>query len=1033
MHVGILGPIEVADEQGRQLALGGHKQRSVLAILLLHRGEVVSTERLVDELWRERAPARAIKTVQVYVSNLRKVLGDGVLVTRAGGYAVPSERLDLDADRFEALAAGARRALTDDEPGCAEELLREALGLWRGPALADFAYEPFAQSDIARLEDARLAAVEDRIDARLGLGEDATLVGELEALVREHPLREGLRGQLMLALYRAGRQADALGEYGRVREFLGGELGLEPGRELRALQVAILNQDRSLSLPGQAGRSDRLPRANGSDPAVSYVPASGGELPPRGVRLIGRDRELRDLAALLADPEAPLVTLTGTGGIGKTTLALEAARAAAPSFDGDVQVVWLAPMIDARQVVAEIARVLGIEPSAHEPPLETLARALHARRLLLVLDNFEHVADAAPALGQLAARCPQLKLLVTSRVRLRVALERVYRVGTLTLPDAGGVVSPDAVLRSAAGALFVERATAADPAFAICDAEAAAVAELCRYLGGLPLALELAAARATVLPAASILERLRGSREELGPAWRDAPLRHRTLEATIDWSVRLISPAEQTLFTRLAVFTSGFTIEAAESVSADLELPTVDGLAALLDHGLVQTAPARDGTRLAMLEPIRMHALGLLRAEPAGQADAVRRHEEYLATLAEKAQAGLGSNGQLQWLKRLDDEQANLRAIIHGATAEPHLAYALRIAGALARYWPIRALAPEITAWLKQALALPADASPARARALYALGESAAATGERRQAIRALRECLSMGGEHVDLRLAAVCESLLAACLARQECRDAATGAATHRARALAAVAAAKDPNTCASVWLNLGGRSVRRDDEDRELIGEALVLYRSLGDRIGVCRAQHALGLWAMLSGEPEPARANLEEALFAAGEICSAGLTAEIRGHLGLVELVEGRTAQARGHLSAAVAVLSRSGDLEGAREALFGLAALAASEGARERSSRLVAAAELLHGGPPTPAEYLLHNRYLRKVRAHPSHVLARHRFGMAASELAATLTEVSREASLVTQQAVVTLQRSTSSRASSRRVSETALALPASSRI
>ncbi len=265
-----------------------------------------------------------------------------------------------------------------------------------------------------------------------------------------------------------------------------------------------------------------------------------------------------------------------------------------------------------------------------------------------------------------------------------------------------------------------------------------------------------------------------------------------------------------------------------------------------------------------------------------------------------------------------------------------------------------------------------------------------------------------MGGEHVDARLAALCESLLAACLDQQGCR---ADAATHRAQAFAAATAAKDLITRATVCLNLGVWRPLRNDDDPQLLAEALALYQSLGDRVGVCRAHHALGWWAMLAGDPEIARVNLEAALLAAAGVCAAGLTAEIRGHLGLLELVVGRMAQARAHLSAAVAVLSRSGDVEGAREALFGLAALAASEGAPDRSSRLVAAAELLHSGPPTPAEYLLYRSYLREVRAHPSD---RHRglgLAVAAAELAATLSEVSREASTVTQQAVLTLQRST----------------------
>jgi DNA-binding SARP family transcriptional activator/ABC-type branched-subunit amino acid transport system substrate-binding protein/DNA-binding beta-propeller fold protein YncE len=250
----ILGPLEVV-EHDQLLALGGPKQRALLAILLLHRGEVVSTDRLSDELWGERPPASAAKTVQAYVSNLRRALGDGLLVTRGHGYLLRTARGQLDVDRFEALVDAGRTAFADGDAGRSSERLREALALWRGPPLADFAYEPFAQAEAARLGEERLAALEDRIDADLALGRHATLVGELEALVHEHPLRERLQSQLMLALYRSGRQADALERYQQARRKLLDELGIEPGRELQELELAILNQD-----PELGGPSRRLPR-----------------------------------------------------------------------------------------------------------------------------------------------------------------------------------------------------------------------------------------------------------------------------------------------------------------------------------------------------------------------------------------------------------------------------------------------------------------------------------------------------------------------------------------------------------------------------------------------------------------------------------------------------------------------------------------------------------------------------------------------------------------------------------------------------
>jgi DNA-binding SARP family transcriptional activator len=282
LHFGILGPFVVADDQGHEVALGGPRQRGVLAILLLHAGEVVSSDRLIDSLWGERAPATAAKTVQVYVSNLRKLLGQGVLLTRGGGYLLQIEPGQVDAERFEALVTEGRRALQrGDAPGAAATL-RDALGLWRGQPLADFAYEPFAQSELARLDELRLAAIEDRIDADLMLGDHAALVGELEGLVQAHPLRERVRAQLMLALYRAGRQAEALEVYQRGRVLLVEELGLEPGPALKRLQTQILEHAGSLAAP------EVNARAADAQSAMSAPVAAGGAVPQPATPLIGR-------------------------------------------------------------------------------------------------------------------------------------------------------------------------------------------------------------------------------------------------------------------------------------------------------------------------------------------------------------------------------------------------------------------------------------------------------------------------------------------------------------------------------------------------------------------------------------------------------------------------------------------------------------------------------------------------------------------------------------------------------------------------
>jgi YVTN family beta-propeller protein len=313
MRFGILGPFEVIDDQGRELALAGHKQRAVLAILVLHADEVVSSERLIDELWGERPPATAAKTVQVYVSNLRKALGDGLLATRAGGYVLLSGRAEVDIDRFQTLVGDGRVALRAGDPHGAARLLREALALWRGPPLADFAYERFARSEISQLDEARLAALEDRVDAELAIGEHAAVVGELEALSRDHPLCERPRAQLMLALYRSGRQAEALEVYGQARRLLSDDLGLEPGEDLKRLHRAILAHDPALDLAAVAtapvtSAGEVAAVSGGSSVARRSRPPAGGARRSRPTVLIAASVGLGLIAAAIA------AVLIGEGG-----------------------------------------------------------------------------------------------------------------------------------------------------------------------------------------------------------------------------------------------------------------------------------------------------------------------------------------------------------------------------------------------------------------------------------------------------------------------------------------------------------------------------------------------------------------------------------------------------------------------------------------------------------------------------------------------------------------------------------------------
>ena len=476
MDFRILGPLE-AIRDGRVVALDAAKPRALLAILLLHANAPVPSGRLIDELWAGRPPATAAKILQNYVSRLRKALGSDVIVTGPAGYELRVEPGRLDLHCFERVVAEAREA----QPPAAAQSLREALALWRGPALVEFADEPWAQGEIGRLAELHLAALEDRIDADLALGRDGELVGELELLVAEHPLSERLRSQFMLALYRSGRQAEALAAYRAARALLVESLGIEPGAALKSLERAILVQDPALNV-SSAGP----PNADSERPTPS--------LRAGATSFVGRTRELRVLRALLTRADVRLLTLTGPGGTGKTRLAVEATAGLGDAFPDGVELVELAPIADPELVAAAIADGLGVTETLGKGFVEVLLATLRGRRALIVLDNFEQVLPAGRLLAELLAGAPGVTFLVTSRAPLDVPDEWLYPVAPLERTEA---------LR-----LFADRARAARADFELTELNADAVAELCLRLDGLPLALELAAARIKLLSPDDILVRL---------------------------------------------------------------------------------------------------------------------------------------------------------------------------------------------------------------------------------------------------------------------------------------------------------------------------------------------------------------------------------------------------------------------------------------------------------------------------------------------------------------------------------------------
>ncbi len=406
----MLGPIEIV---GGPLRLQGGKQRRLLAALAVRAGETVLTDSLTDAVWSEAPPRSAAKLVQVYVSQLRKLLVEGVRIeTRGGGYALVLERDSLDAARFERLLAEGTAVGGETNPALAISLFDRALSLWRGRAYGELAYEEFARAEAERLEELRTVVVEERFEAGLALGRHVELLPELGQVAAAEPLRERLQAQLMLALYRCGRQTEALELYATVRTQLRDELGLEPGNDLRDLQRRILRHDESL----EVARTEQARRV---------------ELPAPVNPLLGRERELDELRGLLARDDVRLLVLTGAGGSGKTRLALEVAREVAPSFANGAAFVELAPLRDPTRLLDAILRSIRVERPAEEEPLETLTRFVAPRELLLVLDNAEHLHDAMVIIRELLARAPRLTVLVTSRTVLHLSGEHVYPVQPL--------------------------------------------------------------------------------------------------------------------------------------------------------------------------------------------------------------------------------------------------------------------------------------------------------------------------------------------------------------------------------------------------------------------------------------------------------------------------------------------------------------------------------------------------------------------------------------------------------------------------
>jgi predicted ATPase/DNA-binding SARP family transcriptional activator len=1004
VRVAVLGPLEVRDEAGNLVPVSGTRLRSLLIRLAIGDGYPVSVERLADDLWDDGGPADVANAIQALVSRLRAAAGRDTVEHGPGGYrlAVPPDQVDARA--FEQLVMAARSALARGDQAQGAARLRAALGLWRGPALSDVADAPFAAAPITRLSELRLSAAEDLFEAELAGGRGAGLVPELEELAGAHPLRERLRGQLMRALYAADRQADALGAYEDTRQVLAEQLGVDPSPGLAAIHLAILR--------GDLGRADpagpvapAAPLAPAGAMAASLAPgvaaparpasmAAAGpprpgpprltNLPAQLTSFVGREEELRRLGKLLA--ESRLVTLTGPGGAGKTRLSVETAARMADAVPDGIWFVPLAPVRDALDVPQAVLTALGLNEMgwsadpvesarlATQPPLDRLADALAARQLILVLDNCEHLVDAVAGLAaRVLTRAPGVRILATSREPLGITGETLCPVPSLQVPP--GDASPEEAAQYSAIALFADRAAAVRPGFVLGPAILEPVSRICRALDGIPLAIELAAARLRALTADQVADRLDDRFRLLSVGSRGALPRHQTLRAIVDWSWDLLDDAERAVLRRLSVFSGGATPASAEYVCA-LRAPddltgadlarddlaradlarddlaradlagdgalviepaaVIDIVASLVDKSLV-TATGEQEVRYRLLETVRAYAAD--RLAEAGEADRARAaHAACFVALAERAEPLLRSREQVTWLDRLTAEHDNCIAALRGGLEAGDVATALRLVRALGWFWILRDYEAEAAEWAGATARLAGDTPPAGLADAYALCQLFnMLTGLRPQdpdqdeirEILARIQALTAGSTHPLLIMAGAIVSVLSGDLAGTR-------------RILTEVSRHPDPWLAAAGQLFSGYLAVNEGEIDTAAgaLAAACAAFTEIGDRWAIAVSLNGQAQVAMARDEPAEAVRLIEAARGSASAVGLGPNWGEMMSiPLGHARAASGDLDQARADLERGVGFAGRLGEHDDEANGYIELSELA------RRAGDLTAARSLL----------------------------------------------------------------------------------------
>ncbi|BEP14302.1 BTAD domain-containing putative transcriptional regulator [Acidothermaceae bacterium B102] len=885
MQIGYLGPLEVRDAHGA-VDVPGRRLRTLLGRLAVDVGRAVPHRTLIEALWPDEAPADPANALQSLVSRLRRTLGDPSAVEQlAGGYRLNMAADDVDAVRFGALAAQGHAQLAAGAPVLAAETLASALALWRGEPLPDDESLD-AEAVRARLADVLLQARADRIEADLTGTTDAGdpslsgLVAELDQLVTEHPLREDLAALRMRALVAAGRPAEALAAYESTRSYLAETLGSDPSSSLQEQHLAVLRlQDAGL----------RTTRTNLRAAVTSFV---------------GRDDDARKVNKLLGDGR--LVTIVGTGGAGKTRLASEVAASWVGRAPDGVWFVELAPVSDADNVSVAVLDGLEIRDipmldslhGAERPPREARARVLQSladAESLVVIDNCEHVVDAVAGLvADILGMCPGVRVIATSREPLGIDGESLFALTPLTVPGAGAATAE--VAGSAAVRLLLDRAAAVGADLTLDESTVADVVEVVRRLDGLPLAIELAAARLRVLSIAEVASRLADRFRLLTGGRRTAMPRHRTLRAVVEWSWELLSPLEREVAEHFSVFGSGATVDAVEAVSPSGATGLEDVLHALVDKSLLVAAQDAGGVRYRMLETLREY--GSERLAEQGTLEAARlAHAQYFAQLVRTADAHLRTDRQVLWLRRLDAERDNVLTALAYLGEHDRPADALDMTVAMAWGWMLRENGKDSARWLRFALDAPgASELPMAvvAEAMYLITSigafSTPETGE--EAIHRRAALIEMAGRLEPVEGLHHLVSLL---------RPMMLFFAEEREAAADLVQRALDH---ADPWSRAATRTmhIMFSENEGEIesmrgeIAEALAEWQQVGDHWGLAAILSSRGQLRTLDGDTEGAAADFEEALAQLRQLGSG--TDDLQVYMRLADL------------------RMRAGDLDGAR---------------------------------------------------------------------------------------------------------------------